>query len=83
MKPDPIHFRFKPLDRISECLRAQLTMRSAHRPAHSIGRPGCSITTNKRSTRPAAPFYLLVHWEGFENRKLVITINPNVTYENI
>jgi hypothetical protein len=79
MNVDDTRLRAKPLLTISECLRAQLTMRRAHRPAHSIGGPGCFASTNEPSTWPAAPFSLLVASDNFEHFKPVILINRSLS----
>jgi hypothetical protein len=75
MKTDGRQRPNKPLLKISECLRAQLNMRRAHRPAHSIGSPGGSTTTNEVSARPAAHFILMVVSDTFEHFQPVILIN--------
>lgn len=67
----------KPLQTISECMRAQLNMRRAHGTAHSIGRPGAPTALPENSTRPAAPFALMVVSDSFEHFQPVILINTS------
>ena len=66
---------------ISECLRAPITMRLAHRPAHSIGRPGGHASANLKdaSILPAVLFYLPIQWAGVEMFEPTIkTIQTNL-----
>jgi hypothetical protein len=77
MKTDGRQRPSKPHSKISECLRAQLNTRRAHRPAHSIGSPGGSTSTSEVSARPPAPFFLTVVSDTFEHFQPVILININ------
>ncbi len=66
---------------ISECLRAPITRRLAHRSAHSIGRPGGHVPTNSTAAcpPPAAPFNLFIQWVDLEMFKPEIkTIRSNL-----